>query len=336
MALTKTDMEDLTRLINYTKTVIDVAQNLMILEFKGLYGTPEYEEQFEKLKYWLNISDSMFAQISTDYSKNQNFIAVLLDQASSKMEFNGNIIVQTCPLLSKKDLVLYRLYNKFLFSLFANEDQFVKDGAIIASKTHNRVFNPNDDIFRRTTMYQTVTVSYIAADCYNIYLVLLNEHFQGTPSEKHFAIEQKYFSALLLPELEKIFLNSKFSLNERPFLIHHLPKKLYNISDEIENEYLEFTVINIFRSIIDQFLKFKDKDLNIPQIGFLFRALTLILRSHLALVDDKLIAKLKETTETTLKNQANSQNLDIIAAIKDLFNHVDQDKQIPLSLEFNL
>lgn len=335
MTLTKTEKEDFEMLLRASETIIEMTNEMHKLECNGKYGTEEYEKAFENMKHWISLSDSIFNRMSDDYEKNKVFMEYIVEQAYTKVENEVCFTICLKSFLNQRDLVLYRLYNQFLMKAIKDQDKAIEDAARYVNPDYVSALTQDED-FRKMALYQYGAAGYIAADQISILLVLLEKYMNTTPTQKAFTTWQKYYYSALIPELEKIMISKKFTIDPNPFLITGMAKRVYGADDIQEKLFIRHFAVILFWQCIENIYSITDEDLKTLNGRLLFQYGLLEIRSRLALLDDEGLSELEQEFNQKLAEVEGKLNEKVKTELKQLFVYVKEDKTIPQKLSLGI
>lgn len=335
MTLTKTEKEDFEMLLRASQTIIEMAQEMHKLEFNGKYGTEEYERAFENMKHWISLSNSIFDRMSDDYDKNKIFMEYIVEQADTKIENGACFTICLKSFLTQKDLVLYRLYNQFLMKAIKDQDKAIEDAARFVNLDYASELTQDED-FRKMAIYQYGASGYIAADQISILLVILEKYMNSTPTQKAFTTWQKYYYSVLIPELEKIMLSKKFTIDLHPFLITGMAKRVYGVDDIQEKLFVKHFAEILFWQCIDNILDITSEELKTEYGRALLQYGLFEIRSRLVLLDDDSLSDLEQEFNKKLAAEEGKVDEIVKSELKQLFTHVKEDKTIPQVLSLGI
>lgn len=324
MALTKTDIDDLEMLIHINENIFDIYRELTSLDCSGALGTKEFDEKLDTLKKWIEMLNNGLDRLSDNYEKNKELMDYLIGKAEMKMTKKGIFTFCTFLHLNKKDLVLYGIYNRLFKKIIDFEDEAILEVALMHG---NEELCEHED-FRKSILFQFCLSNYLISDTVQICLVLLSL-LSKTTMEQFYAVSFKYYYAMLYPEVEKLFLSSKFALLEHPFLIHGMAKTIYGIRSEEAALMIKEFMSQFLSQYVDLLLGFSDKNLISAQDCMLVNHYLCDFRAKLVLLDEESLGKFHEKTETIL-NSCDKPNKELLKqAIRDAFKAVDMDRSIP-------
>ncbi|MDE6284530.1 MAG: hypothetical protein K2M17_02195 [Bacilli bacterium] len=335
MALTKTDLEDIERLIATSSTICQIAKELWKLEVKGQYGTEKYQEKLDNLMYWLDLEAGMFTNIANDYDKNKEYIDFLIQKMEYPPETNkSKFVINSNPFIVSSDLALNRLYNRFVEQSLKNKERAFSEIFVLPPDVSLEDIE-NTPMYKKM-YYQMLAINYVAGDLINLTVTLSNQEVKEDSLASVFVIWHKYYFSLLLPEVEKAFLATKFAINPHPYMMANTCKRIAGLSDEEAQIMNDNILMSFFTEIITEVAKYTDAELRSICITQIFNYRIFELRARLILVSDKTRKRIQDIVTKILEQIPDEGHELGKKQINEAFEYFERDKTIPQVVSFGL
>lgn len=310
--LQKQDYEDISFLINISKSIKDMYKELNKTENKFGNDSDEYKKNLERLKTLLNLENNIYNRLKNDFYKCEAIIEYLTNLKEYKTSnnsydflFDDTYDLEIARIIIKLNEYMldrnYTLYTEF-------EDKSIKNQI---SKSIN---------------YTLKIFPVLQLDTLRCFLAIIKRE-----NQTELSTYMKYKVSYLFPQIEKEFLNNNFEIVTNPYISAQLVTDLLSNNNSLLFNIRMSEFIEKFNDQIDEFVNYDDFDLQKPKIKNNLLLRIYFLRSLLIFIDSNTIDKIHGSINEYISAQFNeiSNIKNILIFLNDCFEHQKEDVEIP-------
>ncbi len=319
--LTKKDYENINKLIEISKQINSIYDELYELEVNGKKNTKEFISVISKLKTTLNIENNIYASFTNSFER-LNLILQFLTENTSISDLN--IFNET------EDLVLNRIYLKFNDILINGSYFECSEDSELINNLRNNAFG----LFIRSVKIKDSVIE----DLNRLLLVIIEKEI--AQNDNKYLRKLKYEISYVYPGLEKVFLKNNFTIDEQPYVETIFLGQLNGYSTDDIHDIIDLYCKDFYNEILIKMLSFEDEELKDDIAMAQVLAGQSFLRAIFLLIDDKTIKILNDSFNILINEQEMQSIFNvrkmIIAIINESYRNVISDKSIPKIISLKL
>ena len=320
--LKKEDYEDISFLINISKSLGGIYIELTKIENKFGKNSKEYQEHLNSLKSLINVENNIYNGMKKEFNKCLAFIEYLENLMGNKIDVDNYAIIFD-DIYSNEFLRIIIRLKKYVLE---TEEKF---------ETLNGF--PDENIKQPITKafaYSSKIFSVVQMDSLRCFLAILNKD-----NLNELCIDMKYKISYLFPEIEDEFLDNNFDINNNPYISAQLFTDLLSRDKTLLDNIRLAEFRDNLNEKIDIFCKYDNFKLknNNTKKNLIMRMY--FLRALIIFVDSDIIDKMSINFQKDIIAEGNRPYLtnivDSLKILGECFNHQNEDIEIPKVLTLN-
>ena len=308
--LQKQDYEDISFLINISKSIKDIYKELNETENKFGKDSDEYKKCLERLKSLLNLENNIYDRLKKDFYKCDAIVNYLRNSEEYK------------EIKNIYDLLLNETYDMEMARIVIKLDKFIVSKRQELTKDEYEKKQINEDYY-----FSFNISSLVILDTLRCFLAVLKKD-----KLNELSTYMKYKVSYLFSEIEEEFLDNSFEIDSNPYVSAQLYCDLFNQNEQLLMTIRTLEFIENVNNQLEYFLSYSNLDLENPEIKNNLFLRTYFLRAILIFVDNETVDKMYGSLKNYIDTESNYYVKDILNLFCDSFNHSIEDCEIPKTL----
>ena len=312
--LQKQDYEDSSFLINISKSIEDIYNELNKAENKFGNASNEYKNVLTRLKSLLNLENNIYNRFKNNFYKCEAVINYLTNLNEYKIAKNSY------------DLLFDETYNLEIARII------IKLNNYMIETSHNFVLHSNfnnEAIKDRISIASDYTLKIFSAlqlDNLRCFLAIIKKE-----KLNELSTYMKYKISYLFPQIEEEFLNNNFEVNNNPYVLSQLVTDLFSQNKTLLNNIRLSEFMEIFNEQINSIIQINNFDLKKLKIKNNLLLRIYFLRAVLIFIDKDTVEGIHNSIKSYIMGQFNDiDNVkNSLNFINECFEHQKEDVEVP-------